>query len=178
MTLPTGTISFNDIRTEYNLTGALALGSLYAGGGIVATGAGGYNGSIPTSGTISLSHFQGHSASYVLTEGSSTASNTTTNGYRSSDSIGSISPTTYNSSNILQIFTLAITVKGSTSYSLNLGFSGNQSTSYFSTISLAGVSHTMASFSRTYTSPNTYFTKSITSSQVMDGSGTTTVAFT
>ena len=178
MTLPTGTISFNDIRTEYNLTGALALGSLYAGGGIVATGAGGYNGSIPTSGTISLSHFQGHSASYVLTEGSSTASNTTTNGYRSSDSIGSISPTTYNSSNILQIFTLTITVKGSTSYSLNLGFSGNQSTSYFSTISLAGVSHTMASFSRTYTSPNTYFTKSITSSQVMDGSGTTTVAFT
>ena len=178
MTLPTGTISFNDIRTEYNLTGALALGSLYAGGGIVATGAGGYNGSIPTSGTISLSHFQGHSASYVLTEGSSTASNTTTNGYRSSDSIGSISPTTYNSSNILQIFTLTITVKGSTSYSLNLGFSGNQSTSYFSTISLAGVSHTMASFSRTYTSPNTYFTKSITSSQVMDGSGTTSVAFT
>jgi hypothetical protein len=144
----------------------------------VASGAGGYNGAIPTSGTISLSHFQGHSAAYVLTEGSSTASNTSTNGYRSSDSIGSISPTTYNSSNILQIFTLTITVKGSTSYSLNLGFSGNQSTSYFSTISLAGVSHTMASFGRTYTSPNTYFTKSITSSQVMDGSGTTSVEFT
>ena len=47
MTLPTGTISMNDIRTEYSLTGALALGSLYAGGGIVPSGAGGYNGATP-----------------------------------------------------------------------------------------------------------------------------------
>jgi hypothetical protein len=172
MPLPTGTISFNDIRTEYSLTGVLALGSLYAGGGIVASGAGGYNGAIPTSGTISLSHFQGHSAAYVLTEGSSGTT------YGHTASIGSISPTTYNSATIVQIATTSVTVKGSTTYTLITAFSGNQSTSFFSSISLAGVSHTMASFTRSYASPNTFFSKSITSAQMMDGSGTPAVVFT
>jgi hypothetical protein len=37
MTIPTGTVTMNDIRTEYNLSGSLALGQLYAGGGIIAT---------------------------------------------------------------------------------------------------------------------------------------------
>ena len=172
-----GLISLNQIHIEAGGTSGTAV-SINDADIRGLNAASGYT--IPTgSGTaIDFGDFYGASSSHTITEGSSTASNTSTNGYRSADSIGSISPTTYNSSNILQIFTLAITVKGSTSYSLNLGFSGNQSTSYFSTISLAGVSHTMASFSRTYTSPNTYFTKSITSSQVMDGSGTTTVAFT
>ena len=62
MTLPTGTITMDNIRTEYSLSGALALGSLYAGGSIIAAGSGGYNGAIPSSGTIAMSHFQGHSA--------------------------------------------------------------------------------------------------------------------
>ena len=62
MTIPTGTVTMNDIRTEYSLSGALALGSLYAGGGIIAAGAGGINGAIPSSGAISLNNFKGHSA--------------------------------------------------------------------------------------------------------------------
>ena len=62
MTLPTGTITMDDIRTEYSLSGALALGQLYAGGSIIATGAGGINGPIPSSGAISLYNFKGHSA--------------------------------------------------------------------------------------------------------------------
>jgi hypothetical protein len=62
MTLPTGTITINDIRTEYGLSGALALGSLYAGGSIIAAGSGGINGAIPSSGAISLNNFKGHSA--------------------------------------------------------------------------------------------------------------------
>lgn len=62
MTLPTGTITMDNIRTEYSLSGALALGSLYAGGSIIAAGSGGYNGAIPSSGTISMRNFQGHSA--------------------------------------------------------------------------------------------------------------------
>ena len=62
MTLPTGTITMDDIRTEYSLSGALALGQLYAGGSIIATGAGGINGPIPSSGAISLNNFKGHSA--------------------------------------------------------------------------------------------------------------------
>ena len=62
MTLPTGTITMNDIRTEYSLSGALALGQLYAGGSIIAAGSGGINGAIPSSGAISLNNFKGHSA--------------------------------------------------------------------------------------------------------------------
>ena len=62
MTLPTGTITMDDIRTEYSLSGALALGQLYAGGSIIAAGAGGINGPIPSSGAISLNNFKGHSA--------------------------------------------------------------------------------------------------------------------
>ena len=62
MTLPTGTITMDDIRTEYSLSGALALGQLYAGGSIIATGSGGINGPIPSSGAISLNNFKGHSA--------------------------------------------------------------------------------------------------------------------
>ena len=73
MTLPTGTITMNDIRTEYGLSGALALGSLYAGGSIIAAGAGWYNGAIPSSGAISLNNFRGHSAipavTHTITQG-------------------------------------------------------------------------------------------------------------
>tara|TARA_B110000908_G_scaffold15547_1_gene17739 strand:+ start:75 stop:701 length:627 start_codon:yes stop_codon:yes gene_type:complete len=73
MTLPTGTITMNDIRTEYGLSGALALGSLYAGGSIIAAGSGGINGAIPSSGAISLNNFRGHSAipavTHTITQG-------------------------------------------------------------------------------------------------------------
>ena len=62
MTLPTGTITMDDIRTEYSLSGVLALGQLYAGGSIIAAGSGGINGAIPSSGAISLNNFKGHSA--------------------------------------------------------------------------------------------------------------------
>jgi len=61
VTIPTGTVTMNDIRTEYSLSGALALSSLYAGGSIIAAGSGGYSGAIPSSGTISLNNFKGHS---------------------------------------------------------------------------------------------------------------------
>jgi len=129
---------------------------------------------IPTgSGTaIDFGDFYGAALSWIITEGTSS----TTYGHTSS--IGSISPTTYNSATIVQIATSSITVKGSTTYTLITAFSGDQSTSFFSSISLAGVSHTMASFTRSYASPNTFFSKSITSAQMMDGSGTTAVVFT
>lgn len=144
------------------------------------TAASGYT--IPTgSGTaIDFGDFYGASSAHTITEGGSSSGGSSMYGYNNegSGTFGSISPTTWSSANILHLFTMTIAVKGSTSYSLLLAFSGNQSTSFFSSISLAGVSHTMASFTRNYSSPNTYFSKSITSSQVMDGSGTTTVIFT
>jgi hypothetical protein len=125
-----------------------------------------------SSGAISMSDFYGASSAWIITEGSEGTT------YGHTASIGSISPTTYNSSTIKSIATSSITIKGSTTYVLTTTFSGNQSTSFFSSISLAGVSHTMASFTRSYTSPNTFFSKSITSAQMMNGSGTTAVVFT
>ena len=98
MTLPTGTISMNDIKTEYGLYGSLALGSLYAGGGIVPSGAGGYNGAIPSSGAISLFNFQGHSApstildTQTVTVGSRNDYGYISTGYKSTGTgVGSIS---------------------------------------------------------------------------------------
>ena len=125
-----------------------------------------------SSGAISMSDFYGASSGWVITEGSASTS------YGYTASYGSISPTTYNSSTIRQIVTTSVTVKSSTSYILVLTFSGNQSTSFFSSISLAGVSHAMSTFTRSYSSPNTYFQKTISSSQMMNGSGTTAVVFT
>ena len=130
--------------------------------------------------TIDFGDFYGASSSHTVTEGSASSGGTSQYGYNNqgSGTFGSISPTTWSSANILQLFTLTIVVKGSTSYSLMLTFSGNQSTSFFSSVSIGGVSHAMSTFTRNYASPNTYFSKALTSSQVMDGSGTTTVIFT
>jgi hypothetical protein len=127
-----------------------------------------------SSGAISMSDFYGASSAWILTEGTE---NTT---YGHTAGVGSISPTTYNSATIQQIATSSFAIKGSYTYIMVTSFSGNQSTSFFSSLSLAGVSHTMASFTRTYDSDTnqTIFSKSITSSQMMDGSGTTTVIFT
>jgi len=63
MTLPTsGTISLAMLRDEYGQGNPVRLGDYYAGGGIVPSGAGGYNGAIPSSGAISLYNFHGHTA--------------------------------------------------------------------------------------------------------------------
>jgi hypothetical protein len=127
-----------------------------------------------SSGAISMSDFYGASSGLVITEGTSG----TTYGYTSS--IGSISPTAYNSATIESIATSAITIKGSTTYVLIIAFTGNQSTSLFSSVSIVGAAHAQSTFTRTYSSQNnnTVFSKNINSNQMMDGSGTTTVIFT
>lgn len=127
-----------------------------------------------SSGAISMSDFYGASSAWVITEG---ADGTT---YGHTASVGSISPTTYNSSTIASIATSSFTVKGTTNYLLVLSFSGNQSTSFFSSVSIGGIANAQSTFSRSYSSDNdlTFFSKNTGSNQMMDGSGTTTVIFT
>ena len=127
-----------------------------------------------SSGAISMSDFYGASSGWVITEGTSGTT------YGMSDDIGSISPTTYNSVTIRQILTSTFTVKGSTSYIMVLIFSGNQSTSLFSSVSVGGTANAQSTFTRSYSSDSdtTLFHKNINSNQMMDGSGTTTVLFT
>ena len=127
-----------------------------------------------SSGAISMSDFYGASSAWVITESSSGTT------YGMSADFGSISPTTYNSSTIQQILTSTFTVKGNTSYLLILIFSGNQSTSLFSSVSIGGIANAQSTFSRQYSSENdyTFFSKNINANQMMDGSGTTTVIFT
>jgi len=143
------------------------------------TAASGYT--IPTSSgsTIDFGDFYGASSGYVITEGTTTSGDL--DGYSQiNGSFGSINNSTWNSATIIQVVTFPVVFKYDTSYYLSVVFSGNQTTSIFSTISLAGVSHSMVDFSRSYDSSNTRtsFTKNITSSQQMDGSGTTAVEFT
>ena len=57
ISITSGVISFNDLRTFFGDTGSLALGDLYRGGGIVPNIS--QNNSIPTSGTIDLSDLYG-----------------------------------------------------------------------------------------------------------------------
>jgi hypothetical protein len=127
-----------------------------------------------SSGAISMSDFYGASSAWIITEGSEGTT------YGHTASIGSISPTTYNSSTIKSIATSSITIKGSTTYLLVCTFSGNQSTSFFSSISIGGIANAQSTFSRVYSSEfdHTIFSKNINSNQMMDGSGTTTVLFT
>lgn len=57
---PSGTITIDDLRTEFGATGARGLGDFYRGGAFVPNTP--TNASVPTSGTIQLSDFYGASA--------------------------------------------------------------------------------------------------------------------
>lgn len=70
MTLQTsGAISLNDLATEFGGAQPHSLSEYYAGGGLVPAGASGTNGTVPSSGAISLSNFYGVSnyADFALT---------------------------------------------------------------------------------------------------------------
>lgn len=184
MPLPTsGALSLGDIHVE-------AAGSGYAFASTSSlndadirglTAASGYTINATPGTTISIGDFYGASdtpSSWTLTEGSYSISGAVSNGYASTVNTGSISPTTYNSATINSLYSYAISVKGSTTYTLFLIVNGNQSTSWFSSVSIAGVSHSQSSFNRSYDTNNnrTTWAKNI-SSHIFDGSGTTTVVF-
>ena len=130
--------------------------------------------------SMSFSEWYGASAgtSFTITEGSSTGSGYSNYGYSTARNFGSISPTTLGGAPVRDVYSNSITVKGSTSFDLYIIASGNQSTSWFSSVSIAGTAHAQSTFTRSYNSSTnrTTFTKSL-SAHVFDGSGTTTVVF-
>ena len=68
MTLPTsGPLSLEEIAIEFEASNPVSLGQLYAGGGIVPSGATGTYGPVPTSGAISIQNFYGTSNSLTYT---------------------------------------------------------------------------------------------------------------
>ena len=63
MAIPsTGSLSLDDIQTEFGGTNPISLSEYYAGGGLVQSGATGDSGAIPTSGQISIGQFYGSTA--------------------------------------------------------------------------------------------------------------------
>ena len=182
MTIPTGTVTMNDIRTEYSLSGALALGSLYAGGGIIAAGAGGYNGSIPSSGTIAMSHFQGHSKPPTILDTQTVVIGSRNNfgyistGYRGSgySTTGSITDGTsnvYSGAAINDIYHI------STLNRLYFTLAGVRANSGWTTMKINGISFTRASASYSGTNRSTTWYWSSVSSHPFGSSGTRAVTW-
>ncbi len=143
MTIPTGTLSMDDIRTEYGLSGELALGSLYAGGSIIAAGSGGYSGAIPSSGSISLNNFRGHSApasildTQTVTLATMSYFGQTLVGKEIAFNLGSVSDGT---SNILGGAAIRVLMWGSNnSGRFTFAVTGTKANSGFTTINVNGV---------------------------------------
>lgn len=72
MTLGTGAVSFSDIRSEFGMSGAVRYSDLYRGGSNVRAKAANNTGvnlaaSVPTSGQISISNFQGQAKGFRYT---------------------------------------------------------------------------------------------------------------
>lgn len=77
MALPSsGQVKFSDIQTEFGGSDPIRMSEYYAGGSYVQSGATGTNGSLPTSGQISVNKFHGsqHLGSFVYTASSATTS--------------------------------------------------------------------------------------------------------
>ena len=72
MTLGTGAVSFDDIRTEFGMSGAISYADLYRGGSNIRAKAANNTGvnlaaSVPTSGAISIANFQGQAKGFRYT---------------------------------------------------------------------------------------------------------------
>ena len=179
MTIPTGTQTMNDIRTEYGLSGALALGSLYAGGSIIAAGSGGYYGAIPSSGAIALRQFGGHSKpasaldTQTVTIGSGTIYYAPRVGYYSAFSLGSISDGT---SNLYSGASITGVMWTDNQHSLSFSVTATQANSGWTTMKING--NSFARTSATYYSATTSWNwSSVTSNPFGATSGTKVVTW-
>ena len=181
MTIPTGTVTMNDIRTEYSLSGALALGSLYAGGSIIAAGSGGYNGAIPSSGTIAMSNFQGHSAPPTILDtqtvviGSRNDFGYISTGYRgTSNTTGSVTDGTsnlYSGAAVKDIYHI------STLNRLYFSVLGSLANSGWTTMKINGISFARTSASFTTSGGNTTWYWASITSHPFGSSGTRAVTW-
>ena len=180
MTIPTGTLSINDIRTEYGLSGTLALSSLYAGGSIIAAGSGGYSGAIPSSGTISLNNFKGHSAPPSILDtqtviiGSRNDFGYVSTGYKGTGvTTGSITDGT---SNVYSGAAINDLYHQTTSNKIYFRLAGSRANSGWTTMKINGISFARTSASYSAASQTTWQWSSISSSP-FGSSGTRAVTW-
>ena len=181
MTIPTGTLSMDDIRTEYGLSGELALGSLYAGGSIIAAGSGGYYGAIPSSGAIALRQFGGHSKppsildTQTVVIGSRNDYGYISTGYRgTSSTTGSVSDGT---SNLYSGATVKDIYHISTLNRLYFAVLGSHANSGWTTMKINGISFARTSASFTTSGGNSAWYWSSISSHPFGSSGTRAVTW-
>lgn len=170
MTLQTsGAISLNDIHIELGGTSGTTVSLNDADvRGLVSI----------ASGAIDLADFYGASdtPTWTVTEG---ASGTSIFGHNAS--VGSISPTTYNSATITATYYFTATIKGSTSHSFTVMMTGNRAKSFFSLLSGDGVYLTTSGANHSYssnTNQTTWTWSLVSAPSGWDGSGTRTVSFT
>ena len=163
-----GAISLSDIQTEFGGSNPIALSEYY-----------GVSGGIPASGEISIGDFYGASSGWTVTQGT----NGNIFGYDSLNSIGSISPTTLNSADIVSVYYYESVVKGSTIRTFQVRIAGNRAQSFFASISESSLG-TLTSSSATYsyvstaTPPYTSWYWSLASTPSnWDGSGNLSVVF-
>ena len=181
MTIPTGTQTMNDIRTEYGLSGALALGSLYAGGSIIAAGSGGYYGAIPSSGAIALRQFGGHSKpasaldTQTVTIGSGTIYYAPRVGFHATFSLGSISDGTSNLYSGASI--TGVMWSGGSQNNLSFSVTATQANSGWTTMKINGISFARTSASFTTSGGNSAWYWSSISSHPFGSSGTRAVTW-
>ena len=171
----------NDIRTEYGLSGALALGSLYAGGSIIAAGSGGYYGSIPSSGAIALRQFGGHSAPPSILDTQTVGIGVrndygyVSTGYRgTSNTVGSVSDGTsnlYSGAAIKDIYHI------STLNRVYFSVLGSLSNSGWTTMTIGSTSFTRSSASFTTSGGNTTWYWASISSHPFTGIGSISVTW-
>lgn len=141
-----GTISLNDIQTEFGGASPISLNEYYRGGGLVPNTA--QNAAIPTSGAISLSQFYGTSAEtsefiqFTCGQGSGGA---TRYGFSNAGpvpgygSYGSRSPTTYQGNTIGLFHNQQVSP---TEWEIEFAIQGSHAQSKFSNLSFNDVSST------------------------------------
>ena len=172
-----GAISLNQIHIEAGGSSGTTV-SLNDSDVRGLTAASGYTINATSGTTIAIGSFYGASGTptWTVTEG---ASGTSIFGHNAS--VGSISPTTYNSATITATYYFTATIKGSTSHSFTVQMTGNRAKSFFSLLSGDGVYLTTSGSNHSYSSSTnqTTWTWSLVSAPSgWDGSGTRSVSFT
>lgn len=168
MTLPSsGLISLNQIHVEAGgPSGGLASLNDSDIRGLISKGSGV---------TMGFNEWHGASnSSFVIDEGSSGSNY----GYSTSPAFGSMSGANYwRGAQVYAVNTIYISIKGTVSRYLFVRIQGNRASNWFNSIQVGAYTHYYNQFSRSY-SGSTLWSKAISASQMMDGSGNTSGRWT
>lgn len=168
MTLPSsGLISLNQIHVEAG----------GPSGGLCALNDSDIRGLINKGSGVTMGFNEWHGASnssFVIDEGNSG----TNYGYSISPAFGSMSGANYwRGAQVYGVSTFYLSIKGTVSRFLYVRIQGNRASNWFTSIQVGAFTHYYYQFTRSY-SGSTLWSKPISASQMMDGSGNTTGRWT